>query len=43
MTNGSATETVTCDGVHPETGQPCMLGRHVGYHETTDGGHWLDD
>lgn len=33
-----------CDGVNPETGQPCVLGEaHVGYHVPVDGRKpWLD-
>lgn len=33
-----------CDGVNPETGQPCVLGfSHVGYHVPQDGRTpWLD-
>lgn len=43
-----ALETLTgkahCDGVNPETGQPCVLGeQHVGYHVPVDGRKpWLD-
>jgi hypothetical protein len=36
-------ETDTCDGVHPETGEACVLGRHTGYHQAEDGTQWLDD
>jgi hypothetical protein len=33
----------TCDGVHPESGQRCKLGDHMGYHQSEDGCQWLDD
>jgi hypothetical protein len=44
-----ALETISgkraCDGVHPTTGQECVLGYdHVGFHVPLDGrAPWLDD
>jgi hypothetical protein len=34
---------IECDGVNPESGLPCVLGRHRGFHEDERGSHWLDD
>jgi len=42
-TGSTLTDRDTCDGVHPETGKPCVLGDHKGYHRTADGAEWLDD
>lgn len=36
-------EDVACDGVHPGTGQACVLPGHRGCHQTVGGLHWLDD
>jgi hypothetical protein len=35
--------TDVCDGLHPNTGMPCVLGDHKGYHRTADGAEWLDE
>ncbi|WP_405063834.1 hypothetical protein OG474_19900 [Kribbella sp. NBC_01505] len=35
--------TGLCDGLHPNTGMPCILGNHKGYHRTADGAEWLDE
>jgi hypothetical protein len=35
--------TDVCDGIHPNTGMPCILGDHKGYHRTADGAEWLDE
>ena len=35
--------TDICDGLHPNTGMPCVLGDHKGYHRTADGAKWLDE
>lgn len=47
VTNGNdrapALTTEPCDGVHPDTGERCVLGRHKGYHQSADGTRWLDD
>lgn len=32
-----------CDGVHPTTGKPCVLGYHKGYHRDMVGTEWLSD
>jgi hypothetical protein len=37
-----ASRTEPCDGVHPETGRPCVLGWHNGYHRDAAGVEWLD-
>ncbi|GAA1576481.1 hypothetical protein GCM10009804_36410 [Kribbella hippodromi] len=37
-----AAQDLDCDGVHPTTGKPCVLGHHHGYHRDTDGAQWLD-
>lgn len=39
----SASRTEPCDGAHPETGQPCVLGYHAGFHRDASGVEWLDD
>ena len=38
-----ASRTEPCDGVQPETGRPCVLGHHGGYHRDASGAEWLDD
>ncbi len=35
--------TGVCDGHHPTTDMPCILGDHKGYHRTADGADWLDE
>jgi hypothetical protein len=35
--------TDLCDGLHPKTGMPCVLGQHKGHHRTVDGAEWLDE
>jgi hypothetical protein len=37
------TQRDVCDGVHPETKLPCVLGDHKGYHRTATGVEWLDE
>ncbi|WP_185442230.1 hypothetical protein [Kribbella qitaiheensis] len=37
------TRTDLCDGLHPVTSRPCVLGEHKGFHRTADGAEWLDD
>lgn len=37
------TEVAGCDGTHPGTDRPCVLGVHTGGHRTSDGAAWLDD
>jgi hypothetical protein len=37
-----ASDPDPCDGVHPQTGQPCTLGHHSGCHRSTSGAEWLD-
>ena len=29
----------TCDGLHPETGEACVLGEHKGFHESASGSY----
>lgn len=37
-----ASRTEPCDGSNPDTGQPCVLGWHSGYHREASGQEWLD-
>lgn len=37
-----ASDPDPCDGQHPETGQPCVLRWHSGYHRDATGVEWLD-
>lgn len=43
MTQATETEHETCYGVHPESGERCILEWHRGHHESADGARWLDD
>jgi hypothetical protein len=38
----SASRAEPCDGVHPQSGRPCVLGHHSGYHRDAAGTEWLD-
>jgi hypothetical protein len=36
-------EITECDGVHPTTGERCILSEHKGRHRTAEGDEWLDE
>lgn len=38
-----AAQDLDCDGKHPTTGRPCVLGYHQGYHRDDTNAAWLDD
>jgi hypothetical protein len=38
-----AAQDLACDGKHPATGRPCVLGHHQGYHRDKTEAEWLDD
>lgn len=37
-----AAQDFECDGRHPASGQPCLMGDHRGHHRDEFGAEWLD-